>query len=106
MADRTPTTDAAEILRRRRGWTEENQVASDRYREELDIAQAAYDLRAAAGLTQVQLARMIGTSASVINRVEEADYPGQSLTILRRIAAALGKRVVVHVEDVEQRAAA
>jgi DNA-binding XRE family transcriptional regulator len=106
MSERPLTRDAVEILKRRMGWTEEDQAASARYREELDIAQYAYDLRTAAGLTQAELARMVGTSASVIDRVEEADYPGHSLTILRRIAAALGKRVVVQIEDVERKAAA
>jgi hypothetical protein len=35
----------------------------------------------------------VGTTASVICRLEDADYEGHSLAILRRIGAALGKRV-------------
>jgi transcriptional regulator with XRE-family HTH domain len=58
-----------------------------------DVAQAVYDLRTGAGLTQQQLAAKVGTTASVICRLEDADYEGHSLSILRRIAAAVGRRV-------------
>lgn len=61
----------------------------------LDIAQQIYDLRMDAGYTQQQLAKMIGTTASVICRLEDADYNGHSLSMLRRIAAAFGKTIEV-----------
>ena len=41
-----------------------------------------------------ELAR-VGTTASVICRLEDADYDGHSLAMLRRIAGALGLRVEV-----------
>lgn len=68
------------------------------YEEELanaELAQKIYDLRTKAGLTQRQLAKLVGTSASVICRLEDADYDGHSLAMLRRIAAALDKRVEI-----------
>jgi hypothetical protein len=37
------------------------------------------------------LAKKAGTTASVICRAEDADYEGQSLAMLGRIAQALGK---------------
>jgi len=37
----------------------------------------------------------VGTTASVICRLEDAEYDGHSLAMLRRIAEALGKRVEV-----------
>ncbi len=37
----------------------------------------------------------MGTTASVICRLEDADYEGHSMAMLRRIAAALKKRVEV-----------
>ena len=37
----------------------------------------------------------VGTTASVICRLEDADYEGHSLAMLRRIAAALNKRVEI-----------
>ena len=54
-----------------------------------------YRLRTNAGLSQRALAKAVGTTASVICRLEDADYEGQSLGMLRRIAAALRKRVEV-----------
>lgn len=68
------------------------------YDEELanaELAQKIYDLRTKAGLTQRQLAKLVGTAASVICRLEDADYEGHSLAMLRRIAAALDKRVEI-----------
>jgi ribosome-binding protein aMBF1 (putative translation factor) len=55
-----------------------------------EIARTVHALRAKAGLTQAQLARRVGTTASVISRLEDADYDGHSLAMLRRIAAAMG----------------
>lgn len=60
-----------------------------------EIAQTIYDLRTAAGLTQRQLAERIGTHAPVISRLEDADYRGHSLTMLRKIARALNRRIEV-----------
>ena len=58
-------------------------------------AQTIYDARAAAGLTQSQLARFAGTTQSVISRLEDGDYDRHSLATLERIAAALDRRVEV-----------
>jgi transcriptional regulator with XRE-family HTH domain len=60
------------------------------------IAQEIYDLRTKAGLTQKQLAKMIGTTDSVISRLEDADYRGHSLKTLHRISQALNRRLEVH----------
>src|SRR5258707_14367791 len=68
------------------------------YEEEVinaDIARKVYDLRTKAGLSQRQLAKKIGTTASVICRLEDADYEGHSLSMLKRIAEALDKRVEI-----------
>ena len=70
----------------------------EEYEEEVinaDIARKVYDLRTKAGLSQRQLAKKIGTTASVICRLEDADYEGHSLSILKRIAEALNKRVEI-----------
>lgn len=63
--------------------------------EELNatIAQAIYDLRTEAGLSQRALAKLVGTQASAISRLEDADYEGHSLTMLQRIALALDQRI-------------
>jgi transcriptional regulator with XRE-family HTH domain len=59
------------------------------------IAEEIYNLRTRAGLTQRELAKRVGTSASTICKLEDADYEGHSLTMLGRIAEALGSRVEV-----------
>jgi ribosome-binding protein aMBF1 (putative translation factor) len=64
-------------------------------RTSLDIACKIYDLRTKAGLSQRELAKRVGTSAANICRLENADYQGHSLSMLRRIAAALEMRVDV-----------
>lgn len=64
------------------------------------IAQQVYDLRKEAGLTQTQLAKKVGTTGSVISRLEDADYEGHSLSMLRRIAASLNKRIEITFVDV------
>ena len=60
------------------------------------IAQTLFDLRKAAGLTQKQLAELAGTTDTVISRLEDSDYEGHSLSMIRRIAAALHHRVELH----------
>ncbi|WP_309731533.1 helix-turn-helix transcriptional regulator [Chamaesiphon sp. OTE_75_metabat_556] len=56
-----------------------------------------YDVRKQAGLTQKQLADLIGTTQSVIARLEDADYEGHSLSMLARIAAALGRKIKIEM---------
>jgi ribosome-binding protein aMBF1 (putative translation factor) len=65
------------------------------------VAQSIYDLRTKAGLSQKELAARVGTTASVISRLEDADYEGHSMAMLRRIAAAVGQRVEVRFVPVE-----
>ena len=60
-----------------------------------EVASMIYDLRTKAGLSQRALAKKVGTTASVICRLEDADYEGHSLAMLRRIAAALGKCIEI-----------
>lgn len=59
------------------------------------VAHEVYQLRTRAGLTQRQLAERVGTTASVICRLEDSDYRGHSLRMLQRIGLALGQKVEV-----------
>ena len=59
------------------------------------VARKLYDLRTKAGLTQKELAQRVDTTASVISRLEDADYEGHSLSMLRRIARALDQEVQI-----------
>ena len=52
-----------------------------------------------AGLSQKELAALIGTTQSVVSRLEDSDYGGRSLTMLERIARALGKKLTVTMTD-------
>ena len=69
------------------------------------IARSIFDLRTKAGLTQRQLASLVGTSASVICQLEDSDYRGHSLSMLQRIAAALKSRVEVRIVPVRPKLA-
>ena len=60
------------------------------------IARQLYELRKEAGLSQQALADLVETQKSVISRLEDADYEGHSLTMLRRIADALDKDIEVN----------
>jgi transcriptional regulator with XRE-family HTH domain len=64
-------------------------------RANLDMGRKIYELRTKAKLSQAALARKVGTTQSVISRLEDADYDGQSLAMLRRIASSLDKRVEI-----------
>lgn len=69
-----------------------------------DVARKIYELRSKAGLSQRELAKRIGTTASVICQLEDADYQGHSLLMLRRIAAALHKRVEIRFVSLRRKA--
>ena len=59
------------------------------------VARKIYEARTRAGLTQQQLAALVGTKQSVIARLEDADYVGHSLTMLQRIATALHQKLEI-----------
>lgn len=90
------TKDAVEILHRRsiEGKPEMEAILEEE-RGKVELSRLVYDFRTQAGLTQKELAQRVGTTASVISRLEDADYNGHSLSMLRRIAAAVGQRVQI-----------
>ena len=93
---RKATTDAVEILHRRYFEGQPERLRElEEARAEDEVARKICKLRTDAGLSQRELARLIGTTASVICRLEDADYDGHSLAMLRRVAAALGRRVEI-----------
>ena len=90
------TTDAAAILHRRYFAGKADKLTLlEEERANAAIARQIYSLREKAGLSQRELARLVGTTSSVICRLEDADYEGHSLAMLRRIAGALDKRVEI-----------
>lgn len=91
-----PTNYAVKILHRRLVGDDPEKIAElEKIRAENDVAKKIYDLRMKAGLSQRALAKLVGTTASVICRLEDSDYEGHSLAMLHRIAAALDKRVEI-----------
>lgn len=91
---RRRTSDAVEIIHRRYYEGHPQRIAELAEAEADDtVARKIYALRKRAGLTQQQLAKLVGTTTSVICRLEDADYHGHSLAMLRRVADALNKRV-------------
>jgi ribosome-binding protein aMBF1 (putative translation factor) len=93
---RKQTSDAVEILHRRFIKEDPERLASlEEERVHAEVARQIYDLRTEEGLTQRELARRVGTTASVISRLEASDYEGHSLAMLRRIAQALGRRIEI-----------
>lgn len=71
-------------------------------RANADIAQKIYEMRKEADLTQTELANLVGTTASVICLLEDADYEGHSLSMLRRVAVALNRRVEISFVPLEE----
>ncbi|MCP3915375.1 MAG: helix-turn-helix transcriptional regulator [bacterium] len=67
-----------------------------------EVADLVHALRQEAGLTQRELARKIGTGASVICRLENDEYSGKGIAMLRRIAWALELRVEVRLVPLEE----
>ena len=69
-------------------------------REEFAILDEILSARKEAGLSQAQIAKRMGTQAPAIARLESALATGKhspSLNTLRKYAAALGKRVELHL---------
>jgi predicted transcriptional regulator len=92
---RKRTSDALALVQQLTGKSREMADLIEQERANLDIARKICELRAKAKLSQAELARRVGTTQSVISRLEDADYDGHSLEMLRRIAAALEKRLEI-----------
>jgi len=66
------------------------------YEEEkqaLMLAIKIVELREKKGLSQQQLAKLMGTSQQAISRIESGEYEGFTLKTLEKIAEATGMRV-------------
>lgn len=63
--------------------------------QDLALGQLIYDLRTEAGLSQRELAERMGTTQSVISRLEEGGGAKNRLDTLARVATALNRHLVV-----------
>jgi DNA-binding XRE family transcriptional regulator len=89
------TSDALALVDQLTGKSREIAELLEHEQSNLDIARKIYELRMKAKLSQAELAKKVGTTQSAISRLEDADYDGHSLEMLRRIASALEKRVEI-----------
>lgn len=92
---RKKTSNALAILDRMAGQSAELRQLTAEARVNAAVAQLIYAARTKAGLSQAQLADRIGTKQSVISRLEGAYYEGHSLSMLQRIAVALGQSLEI-----------
>ena len=72
----------------------------EEYDIDVEVRYLVISARNAANLTQKQLAQRSGVSQANISKIENGNYH-PSLSTLKRIADALGKRLVVSFEDPE-----
>ena len=89
MHERTPTTDAVEIMHRL--FIEGNPEAQERLRAErikFEVAQHIHDLRASGAQTQKEFGKIVGVAPTIIDNLEEADYEGDLLAMLAHIEKA------------------
>ncbi len=62
---------------------------------DLALGQLMYDLRTGAGLSQRELAERMGTTQSVISRLEEGGGAKNRIDTLARVAEALGRHLIL-----------
>ncbi len=104
MTKKRTTTNALEILHNRYYRGRPERIAElEKTRAYMQVVRLLRHLRMKARLSQRDLARLPGTTASVIRRLEDAEYDGHSLSMLRRIATALNQRVEVRFVPASRR---
>ncbi len=94
------TTDAVKIMESMIGDDPELHQMYAEAKINAHVAQLIYDARIEAGLTQAQLAELVGTKQSVISRLEDGNYEGHSLSMLNKIAKALHQEVKISLVPV------
>lgn len=67
-----------------------------------DISLKLIGLRIKLKLTQAQLARLMGTTQSVVARLENGNYNRCSLKTLRKIAKVTGTRLEINFEPIRK----
>ncbi len=84
------------MSKKHKSWIEKklkNRNFKKKFKEEiqqLSIAEQLAKLRLESGLTQAQLAKKVGTTASAISRYENAEYDRYEMKTIRKIVEACG----------------
>ena len=89
MANRSRWDD----VKKERG--EPSDAARAGIEQDLALGQLIYDLRIEVGLSQRELAERMGTTQSVISRLEEGGGARNRIDTLARVATALGRHLVL-----------
>ena len=71
--------------------------------EAWDVALQLAALRKESGLSQKELANLVGTSQQQISRLESPSYEGHSLSMLRRVSEVLGATIHVQIQRKKSR---
>ena len=100
------SADAVKILNRMMDGNRQLRRLSDEAVMNAEVAQLIHDVRTKAKFTQKQLAGLVGTTQSVIARLEDADYEAHSLSMLQRVAATVNKRLEVRFVPAARKAMA
>jgi len=92
------TTNAVKILKKRFGDSPERRAEITEEKAKFSAACIIHEARKRTGLTQKELAARINTKQSVISRLENADYDGHTLVMLKKVADALDMNLEVSFE--------
>lgn len=86
-------SDAVELMDRWYGnipdW--DDLVAEEEFK--MQVGQAVYDLRNAVGMSQADLAKLIRANQATVSKVENADYRGNAIEVLKRVCFALHTKI-------------
>lgn len=94
---RKKTRNALELIARDVGPEPGFRARVEEEKFNAQVARMVLEARTAAGLTQQELADLARTTQPVIARLEDADYEGHSLRMLRRIARALNRSLEIRL---------
>jgi DNA-binding XRE family transcriptional regulator len=67
----------------------------DEEKQALKLAMKITALREQKGLSQQQLAKLMGTSQQAISRIESGEYEGFTLKTLEKVAEATGMKIKI-----------
>ena len=81
-----------DVKKKRRATAPESRAGVER---DLALGQLIYDLRTEAGLSLRELAERMGTTQSVVSRLEEGGGVRNRIDTLARVATALDRHLVV-----------
>ncbi|MUG98082.1 transcriptional regulator [Scytonema sp. UIC 10036] len=96
MREHKITSNALTIIHQRYYQGKPDRIAAlQQARINDEVARKINLLREEKGLSQDELAQLVGVDTSVICQLEDADYEGDAIAMLNHIAAVFDKRVAI-----------